>query len=48
MSEQKELIGRVNAEMSHIESLMTNELRQSTARHEHAQSAVQLPGMMVW
>jgi len=45
-NEQKEVINQVNAEISHIESLMTNELQQNMAEHEHAESTVQLPGLM--
>lgn len=47
MNEQKEVISRVNAEISHIESLMTNDLQQSMAQHEHVESVVQLPGDVI-
>ena len=46
VDELQEVISHVSAEISHIESVMSNELWQGNgiAKQEHTESAVQLPG----
>jgi len=44
VNEHRDVLSRMSAEISQMESMMTDKLRHTKADHEHAASTIQLTG----